>query len=116
MLYYSVKRRPMGLLLLPLHSLLTVQLLTQQGTRLTLHLAAIPRLPAGHPQPIVEFRYLGGILCSSYYLSTFLEVSSGLCLQGGTDYRQDIDAATVGLCKDQCAAWLQECGLKLQQH
>ena len=86
--------------------LLTVQLLTQQGTPLTLHLAAIPRLPAGHPQPIVEFRDLGGILCSSYYLSTFLEVSSGLCLQGGTDYRQDIDAATVGLCKDQCADWL----------
>ena len=91
-----------------------MQLLTQQGTPLTLHLAAIPRLPAGHPQPIVEFRYLGGILCSSYYLSTFLEVSSGLCLQGGIDSRQDIDTATVSLCKDQCLAWVQECGLKLQ--
>ena len=86
--------------------LLTVQVLTQQGTPLTLHLVATPRLPAGHPQPIVEFRYLGGILCSSYYFSTFLEVSSGLCLHGGTDSRQDIDAATVRLCKDQCAAWL----------
>jgi len=106
----------LGLLRLPLNPLLIVQLLTQQGTPLTLHLAAIPRLPAGHPEPIVEFRYLGGILCSSYYLSTFLEVSNGLCLQGGTNSRQDIDAATVSLCKDQCAAWVQECGLKLQQY
>jgi hypothetical protein len=88
-----------------------VQLLTQQGTTLTLHLAAIPRLPAGHPEPIVEFRYVGGILCSSYYLSTFLEVSSGLCLQGGTYSRQEIDANTVSLCKQQCVAWMQECGL-----
>lgn len=92
-----------------------MHLLTEQGTPLTLHLAAVPRLPAGHPDPIVEFRYTGGILCSSYYLSTFLEVSSGLCLQGGTYSRQDIDANTVSLCKQQCLAWMQECGLTLQQ-
>lgn len=88
-----------------------MQLLTEQGTPLTLHLAAIPRLPGGHPEPIVEFRYIGGILCSSYYLSTFLEVSSGLCLEGGTYSRQEINADTVSRCKQQCIAWMQECGL-----
>ena len=106
MLYYSVKRRPMGAGALTASPLLTVQLLTQQGTALTLQLTAKQRIDGGHPEPIVEFRYLGGMLCSSYYLSTFLDVSSGLCLQGGTCSRQEIDAATVSLCKQQCADWL----------
>lgn len=92
-----------------------MHLLTEQGTQLTLRLAAIPRLPGGHPEPIVEFRYIGGILCSSYYLSTFLDVNGGLCLQGGIYSRQDIDANTISLCKQQCLAWMQECDLTLQQ-
>jgi hypothetical protein len=88
----------------------TMQLQTRQGTTLSLHLAAIHRIPAGQPDPIVEFRYRGGILCSSYWLATFqgIPVGEGLCLMGGTDTRQDISAETVAACQTQCAAWMAE--------
>jgi hypothetical protein len=87
-----------------------MQLQTEQGTPLTLHLAAIHRIPAGQPDPIVEFRYRGGILCSSYWLATFQAIppGHGLCLEGGTDTRQDISAETVAACQAQCDAWMQE--------
>jgi len=84
-----------------------MQLNTVQNTTLTLSLTARNRVKGGHPEPIVEFRYTGGILCSSYYLSTFLKTIGGLCLEGGTYCRQDIDAITVSLCKQQCFAWMQ---------
>jgi hypothetical protein len=87
-----------------------MQLQTRQGTTLTLHLAAIHRIPAGQPDPIVEFRYCGGILCSSYWLATFQAIppGHGLCLEGGTDTRQDLSAETVATCQAQCQAWIAE--------
>lgn len=79
---------------------------TRQGTVLTVHLAAIHRIPAGQPDPIVEFRYKGGILCSSYWLSTFQSIPAGegLCLEGGTFTRQDLPPQAVAACQ----AWVTE--------
>jgi hypothetical protein len=87
-----------------------MQLRTRQGTALSLHLAAIHRIPAGQPDPIVEFRYRGGILCSSYWLATFQAIppGRGLCLEGGTETRQDLSPETVAACQTQCQAWVQE--------
>jgi hypothetical protein len=87
-----------------------MQLQTRQGTILSLRLAAIHRIPAGQPDPIVEFRYRGGILCSSYWLATFQAIPAGedLCLMGGTDTRQDLSAETVAACQGQCSAWMRE--------
>jgi hypothetical protein len=84
--------------------------ITRKGTRLSVHLAAIHRVPAGHPVPIVEFRYQGGILCSSYYLSTFLEIPAGegLWLTGGIDNRQELAPQQVQACQSQCQAWMAE--------
>ena len=81
-----------------------MQVTTRQGTFLTVHLAAIPRLPAGQPDPIVEFRYRGGILCSSYWLSTFeaIPAGDGLCLEGDTINRQDLPPEAVA----SCQAWV----------
>ena len=83
---------------------------TRQGTRLSVHLAAIHRIPAGHPEPIVEFRYNVGILCSSYYLSTFQEIpqGQGLCLAGGNIARQELGPEAVTACQQQCQAWMAE--------
>jgi hypothetical protein len=87
-----------------------MQTVTRKGTTLTVHLAAIHRVPAGHPEPIVEFRYPGGILCSSYYLSTFLEIPAGegLWLAGGIDNAQQLEPQQVQACQLQCQAWMQE--------
>ena len=87
-----------------------MHVITRQGTRLSVHLAAIHRVPAGHPEPIVEFRYNGGILCSSYWLSTFQEIpqGQGLCLAGGTIARQEMDPEAVTACQLQCQAWMAE--------
>ena len=87
-----------------------MQIITRQGTALTLHLTAIPRLPAGQPDAIVEFRYSGGILCSSYWLATFqaIPAGEGLCLEGGTSTRQDLSPEAVAACQAQCAAWMAE--------
>lgn len=76
-----------------------MQLVTLQGTTLHLTLTARERILGGHPEPIVEFRYTGGILCASYYLSDFLTLTAGLCLVGGQFSRQDLTADTVSLCK-----------------
>lgn len=83
---------------------------TKQGTILTLHLTAIPRLPAGQPEPIVEFRYKGGILCSTYWLATFqaIPAGEGLCLEGGTFERQDLASDAVATCQAHCAALMAE--------
>ena len=101
-------------MLLPLHSYPhpkgTMHLETRQGTTLTLHLTALHRITAGQPDPVVEFRYKGGILCSSYWLATFqaIPAGEGLCLEGGTYNRQEISAETVAACQTQCAAWMAE--------
>jgi len=82
-----------------------MQTVTRQGTVLSVLLAAVTRRPNGHPEPIVEFRYPGGTLCSSYYLSTFngIPAGEGICLEGGTDTRQDLSPESVAACQ----AWLQ---------
>jgi len=82
---------------------------TRQGTSLTVHLTVRPRLPAGHPEPIVEFRYRGGILCCSYYLSTLQDIPAGegLCLRGGSD-PEELAPDAVAACRAQCAAWMRE--------
>ncbi len=93
-----------------------MQTTTRQGTVLTVHLAAIQPRAAGQPEPIVEFRYRGGILCSSYYLSHFMAIPAGtayplregLCLEGGTFTRQELSADAVAACQVQCTAWLRE--------
>lgn len=77
---------------------------TRQGTVLTVQLTALHRVPGGHPEPIVEFRYGGGVLCSSYYLSTFNAITAGLCLEGDRVNRQDLSPESVAACQ----AWLQE--------
>lgn len=77
---------------------------TRQGTALTVQLTALQRIPGGHPEPIVEFRYGGGMLCSSYYLTTFNAITSGLCLEGDRFNRQDLSPESVAACQ----AWLRE--------
>lgn len=88
-----------------------MQLATLQGTPLILHLTAKDRVYGGHPHPIVEFRYTGGILCASYYLRDFSDIKSGLCLVGGTINREDLSADTVALCQQYCA---QQTGIPMQ--
>jgi hypothetical protein len=68
---------------------------------LQVSLAAVDRVPGGHPEPIVEFRRSGGWLISSYYLSTFQAISEGLTLDGDGTY---LSAASVKACQ----AWLLE--------
>jgi hypothetical protein len=80
-----------------------MQTTTRQGTVLTVQLTALQRIPGGHPEPIVEFRYGGGMLCSAYYLSTFSAITAGLCLEGGTDTRQDLSPEAVAACQAYCA-------------
>ena len=82
-----------------------MQTTTRQGTALTVQLTALNRTPGGHPEPIVEFRYYGWILCSDYYLSTFqaIPAGDGLCLMGGTDTRQDLSPEAVTACQAYCA-------------
>lgn len=81
-----------------------MQVTTRRGTTLDVTLTAIARIPGGHPEPIVEFRYPGGILCSSYYLSTFqgIPAGQGLCLEGDTINRQDLPPEGVA----SCQAWV----------
>jgi hypothetical protein len=83
---------------------------TRQGTALTVHLAAIPRIPAGQPDAIVEFRYSGGILCSSYWLAAFqaIPAGEGLCLVGGTYERKELAPDAVAACQRHCAALMAE--------
>jgi len=71
-------------------------------TPLQVSLAALDRVPGGHPEPIVEFRRPGGWLLSSYYVSTFQAITGeGLTLDGDGTY---LTAATVAACQ----AWLRE--------
>ena len=81
-----------------------VQTTTRQGRTLDVTLTALARIPGGHPEPIVEFRYRGGILCSCYYLSTFqaIPAGQGLCLEGDRINRQDLPPEAVA----SCQAWV----------
>jgi hypothetical protein len=83
---------------------------TRQGQTLSVHLEAIHRVPGGHPEPIVVFRYPGGIECSAYYLSTFqaIPASEGLCLTGGTCERQELGPEAVAACQQHCDALMRE--------
>lgn len=87
-----------------------MHVITRQGTRLSVHLAAIHRVLGGHPEPIVEFRYGGGILCASYYLSYLQQVAPGqdLCLVGGIVARQELNPEAVTACQVQCQVWMVE--------
>jgi len=79
-----------------------VQVFTRQGVPLTVTITASDSLAGCHYEPIIEFKYPGGILCSSYYLSTFLSHAAskdGLMLEGGRTIRQQsIDSATMQAC------------------
>jgi hypothetical protein len=76
-----------------------METITRQGTPLTVTLEALRRIRGGHPEPIVSFRYAGGILCSCYDLSTFqtIPVGEGLCLEGDRFNRQDLSPASVAM-------------------
>ena len=78
---------------------------TTRGTDLFVSLSAEERIDGGHPEAIIEFRYFGGMLCTSYYVSTFIDHATknngqdGLMLQGGKFIdEQVIDAPTVQAC------------------
>ena len=81
-----------------------MQVTTRQGVPLTVTITASERIPGGHHEPIIEFRYPGGILCSSYFLSTFLDYAArkgGLMLEGGrTIHQQSIDSQAMQACAD----------------
>jgi hypothetical protein len=87
-----------------------MQTTTRQGQTLSVHLEAIHRIPGSHPEPIVVFRYPGGIECSCYYLSTFQSIPAGegLYLTGGTYERQELAPEAVQACQRQCTAWMRE--------
>jgi hypothetical protein len=76
-------------------------MLTTCQAPLHVSLAAVERVPGGHPEPIVEFRRPGGWLLSSYYLSTFQGITQGLNLDGDGTY---LSAASVKAGQ----AWLRE--------
>jgi hypothetical protein len=81
-----------------------MQVTTRQGVTLAVSITASERITGGHPEPIIEFRYPGGILCSSYFLSTFLDYAAskdGLMLEGGRTIRQQsIDSQAMQACAD----------------
>jgi hypothetical protein len=70
--------------------------------RLVANLAALERVPGGHPEPIIEFRRPGGFLISSYYVSTFQAIDGeGLMLDSD---ETTLTAESVAACQ----AWLRE--------
>jgi hypothetical protein len=69
---------------------------TRQGKPLVVTLEALQRVKGGHPEPILSFRYPGGILCSSYYLSTFQSIE-GLCLEGQGTYCHELSPDSVAM-------------------
>ena len=81
-----------------------MHVITSQGVPLAVTITASERIPGGHHEPIVEFRYPGGILCSSYFLSTFLDYAARkdrLMLEGGrTIHQQSIDSHAMQACAD----------------
>jgi hypothetical protein len=81
-----------------------MHVITRQGVPLAVTIAASERIPGSHHEPIIEFRYPGGILCSSYFLSTFLSCAAskdGLMLEGGRTIRQQsIDFQAMQACAD----------------
>jgi hypothetical protein len=82
-----------------------METVTRQGTTLSVSLEALQRIPGGHPEPIVRFDYPGGILCSSFYLSTLqtIPAGQGLCLEGRGTYRQDLSPASVAMLQSALA-------------
>lgn len=87
-----------------------MQVTTRQGAVLTVHLAAIDRIPGGQPGPIVDFRYQGGILCGSRWLADFMAHPTGedLYLEWGVGTTQQLSPESVAACQAQCAAWMAE--------
>jgi hypothetical protein len=82
-----------------------MQVRTTKGTPLSVTLSAKERIANGHPEAIIEFRYFGGMLCTSYYISTFIDHATknsgqdGLMLQSGKFIAEEvIDAPTVQTC------------------
>jgi hypothetical protein len=78
---------------------------TTRGTDLFISLTAEERIIGGHPESIIEFRYFGGMLCTSYYVSTFIDHATknsgldGLMLESSKFIdEQVIDAPTVQAC------------------
>lgn len=83
-----------------------MQTTTRQGTTLTVHLEAVHRVPCGQPEPIVSFRYLGGIECCCFWLSAFLQrpADQPFYLSSTEELAPDAVAA----CQQQCAALMAE--------
>jgi hypothetical protein len=81
-----------------------MQVTTRQGVTLDVTITASERIAGGHHESIVEFRYPGGILCSSYFLSTFLDYAAskdGLMLEGGRTIRQQsLDSQAMQACAE----------------
>ncbi len=83
-----------------------MQTTTRQGAALTVHLEAIHRVPAGHPEPIVSFRYVGGIECCCFWLSAFLQRPSDQPFYVSPSEVLAPDA--VAACQRYCAALMAE--------
>jgi len=81
-----------------------MQVTTCQGVALDVTITASERIAGGHHEPIVEFWYPGGILCSSYFLSTFLNYAASkdrLMLEGGHTIRQQsLDSQAMQACAE----------------
>jgi hypothetical protein len=82
-----------------------MQIRTTRGTTLSVSLSAEEKIANGHSEAIIDFRYSGGMLCTSYYVSTFIDHATkndgqdGLMLQSGKFIaEQVIDAPTVQAC------------------
>jgi hypothetical protein len=83
-----------------------MQTTTRQGQTLSVHLEAIHRVPAGHPEPIVVFRYPGGIECAAFYLSHFLSRSSAQALK--LTQRDELAPDAFLACRQHCDALMRE--------
>jgi hypothetical protein len=79
---------------------------TRQGQTLSVHLEAIHRVPAGQPEPIVVFRYPGGIECAAFYLSHFLSRPSSEPYR--LTHNHELAPEAVAACQQQCDAWMRE--------
>jgi len=75
----------------------TVKLKTRQGTALVVSV----RWHDHEPDGVISFRYLNGMLCSSYYIGTFQGIAEGdgLTLNGAYLEQQSLSALQVKSCK-----------------
>jgi len=74
-----------------------MKLKTKQGTAL----AVSVRWHDHEPDGVISFRYLNGMLCSSYYIGTFQGIAEGdgLTLNGAYLEQQVLSALQVKSCK-----------------